>query len=155
MRLPRTPPKKGRIEIIPMIDAIFFLLVFFMFSSLSMVRMKGMNVTLPQAPAASAATTGVSVKVAGDASARKVFVTVNEEGLVSLDGSPLNPRDLSAALRQGLDGKGAKLVIVQPAKTGTMQQLVTLMDALNAVTLADGSRPTVLIATDPVDRPEP
>ncbi len=42
--LPRT-----RIEIIPMIDTIFFLLVFFMLSSLSMTRLKSLPVALPQA----------------------------------------------------------------------------------------------------------
>ena len=37
MRLPRKGNrKKARIEIIPMIDTIFFLLVFFMISTLSM-----------------------------------------------------------------------------------------------------------------------
>ena len=40
----KLPMRKARIEIIPMIDTIFFLLVFFMFTSLSMVQMKGMGV---------------------------------------------------------------------------------------------------------------
>ena len=35
MRLTRPEPKKARIEIIPMIDTIFFLLVFFMLTSLA------------------------------------------------------------------------------------------------------------------------
>jgi biopolymer transport protein ExbD len=45
----RRPLKKGRIEIIPMIDTMFFLLVFFMLSSLSLTRMLGMPVNLPKA----------------------------------------------------------------------------------------------------------
>ena len=36
MRIQRRSIKKARIEIIPMIDTIFFLLVFFMISTLSM-----------------------------------------------------------------------------------------------------------------------
>ena len=40
-------PKKARIEIIPMIDTIFFLLVFFMIESLSMVQMQSRRVSLP------------------------------------------------------------------------------------------------------------
>ncbi|HPP74820.1 MAG TPA: biopolymer transporter ExbD, partial [Armatimonadota bacterium] len=36
MKLNRFQPKKARIEIIPMIDTIFFLLVFFMIASLAM-----------------------------------------------------------------------------------------------------------------------
>jgi biopolymer transport protein ExbD len=41
------PSKKGRIEIIPLIDIMFFLLASFMMVSLSQVHMKGIKVNLP------------------------------------------------------------------------------------------------------------
>jgi len=41
--------KRTRIEIIPMIDTMFFLLVFFMLSSLSLTNLLAMPVNLPQA----------------------------------------------------------------------------------------------------------
>ena len=41
------PHKKARIEIIPLIDIMFFLLASFMMVSLSQVHMKGMKVELP------------------------------------------------------------------------------------------------------------
>lgn len=44
--------KKPKIMIIPMIDIIFFLLVFFMMSMLSMVVQKSINLNLPQAATA-------------------------------------------------------------------------------------------------------
>jgi biopolymer transport protein ExbD len=43
------PHRKARIEIIPLIDIMFFLLASFMLVSLSMIRMKGVKMTLPQA----------------------------------------------------------------------------------------------------------
>ncbi|HXM25977.1 MAG TPA: biopolymer transporter ExbD [Chthoniobacterales bacterium] len=43
------PHKKGRIEIIPLIDIMFFLLASFMMVSLSQVHMKGIKVNLPTA----------------------------------------------------------------------------------------------------------
>lgn len=49
MRLPATAKKKARIEIIPMIDTMFFLLVFFMIATLSMTLQRGMPVNLPTA----------------------------------------------------------------------------------------------------------
>jgi len=52
MRIQRRSMKKARIEIIPMIDTIFFLLVFFMISTLSMSQYKGMPVNLPKRPPA-------------------------------------------------------------------------------------------------------
>jgi biopolymer transport protein ExbD len=50
------PHKKARIEIIPLIDIMFFLLASFMLVSLSMIRMKGVKMTLPQAVSASTET---------------------------------------------------------------------------------------------------
>lgn len=41
--------KRTRIEIIPMIDTMFFLLVFFMLSSLALTKLNGLPVNLPQA----------------------------------------------------------------------------------------------------------
>ena len=41
--------KRTRIEIIPMIDTMFFLLVFFMLSSLALVRQNSIHVNLPKA----------------------------------------------------------------------------------------------------------
>lgn len=52
MKLQSFQPKKARIEIIPMIDTIFFLLVFFMIASLAMTTMKGMPVNLPKSGSA-------------------------------------------------------------------------------------------------------
>jgi biopolymer transport protein ExbD len=49
VRLARREPKKARIEIIPMIDTVFFLLVFFMMASLAMAVYHGMPVNLPKA----------------------------------------------------------------------------------------------------------
>lgn len=49
---PRRELKRTKIEIIPMIDTIFFLLVFFMLSSLALVKLNGLPVNLPQAATA-------------------------------------------------------------------------------------------------------
>src|SRR5438105_15851834 len=44
--------KRTKIEIIPMIDTMFFLLVFFMLSSLALARLNGFPVNLPRASTA-------------------------------------------------------------------------------------------------------
>jgi biopolymer transport protein ExbD len=49
VKLRRRPPRKARIEIIPMIDTVFFLLVFFMMASLAMTVHGGIPVNLPKA----------------------------------------------------------------------------------------------------------
>ena len=64
------PHKKARIEIIPLIDIMFFLLASFMLVSLSMIRMKGVKLNLPQAATASAETEKdfypISIKTDGE-----------------------------------------------------------------------------------------
>lgn len=52
MKLPRYAGKKARIEIIPMIDTMFFLLVFFMIATLTMTMQRGIGVNLPHAATA-------------------------------------------------------------------------------------------------------
>ena len=46
------PIKRARIEIIPLIDIMFFLLAAFMLVSLTMINMKGIDVNLPTATSA-------------------------------------------------------------------------------------------------------
>jgi biopolymer transport protein ExbD len=47
------PHKKARIEIIPLIDIMFFLLASFMMASVSMIRLQSIKMDLPTATAAS------------------------------------------------------------------------------------------------------
>ena len=50
MEIPRLQPKRrARLEIVPLIDIIFFLLATFVLVSLSMVKNKGIPVVLPKA----------------------------------------------------------------------------------------------------------
>jgi len=58
------PHKKARIEIIPLIDIMFFLLASFMMVSLSQVHMKGIKVNLP---------TGVS----GETQSKREYISVS------------------------------------------------------------------------------
>ncbi len=77
------PHKRARIEIIPLIDIMFFLLASFMMVSLSQTHMKGIKVALPsaQAPPPTQVKDYVSVRVgAGNA--------------VSFDGQLVNDEDI-------------------------------------------------------------
>ena len=67
------PHRKARIEIIPLIDIMFFLLASFMLVSLSMIRMKGVKMNLPQAGSASAETKPDFVPIAVSPTGEIVF----------------------------------------------------------------------------------
>lgn len=149
MKIKRAPAKKARIEIIPMIDAIFFLLVFFMFSSLSMVRMNAVNVALPtQGKSGFAAS---SAKQKQPASPAKLIVTVTDKGQYFLNRKQVNANTLQQSLQNDLSTRSNVVVVVNVAKTQTAQSLINVMDMVRRVTPAGGAPLQVLIATEPVD----
>ncbi|HEX3818647.1 MAG TPA: biopolymer transporter ExbD [Chthoniobacterales bacterium] len=77
------PHKKARIEIIPLIDIMFFLLASFMMVSLSQVHMKGMKVNLP---------TG---KMGVTQTKREyVSLSVDKDGQIYFDKTPMDPNQV-------------------------------------------------------------
>ena len=75
MRIPLPVAKrKARIEIIPLIDIVFFLLATFVMVSLSMVRNQGLPVNLPKAAASTAAEGRQEAVVVGVTKAGDFFI---------------------------------------------------------------------------------
>jgi biopolymer transport protein ExbD len=76
------PHKKARIEIIPLIDIMFFLLASFMMASLTMIRMQSIKMDLPTATAATRDfkpdIVNVAVDKKGDIFIEKQLVTTME-----------------------------------------------------------------------------
>ncbi len=83
--------RKARIEIIPLIDIVFFLLATFVMVSLSMVKSQGVKVQLPRAE------TG-SRQEAGD----KEFtvITVTENGDIYINRKKISAFELPARLKE-------------------------------------------------------
>ena len=80
--------KKARIEIIPLIDIIFFLLATFVMVSMSMVKNQGISVTLPVASSGQPVDRTVSKTV-----------TATKNGDIFLDTERVSMETLSAKLR--------------------------------------------------------
>lgn len=76
------PHKKARIEIIPLIDIMFFLLASFMMASLTMIRLQSIKMDLPTATQATRDfkpdILNISVDKAGDIYIEKKLVTTHE-----------------------------------------------------------------------------
>jgi biopolymer transport protein ExbD len=83
------PKKHARIEIIPLIDIMFFLLASFMMVSLSQVRLKGMKVNLP---------TGSS----GEVQNKKDYVSlsVDKDGFYYFDKTKIALEEILPKLQQ-------------------------------------------------------
>ena len=117
MKVRRRPPRKARIEIIPMIDTVFFLLVFFMMASLAMTVHGGIPVNLPKAAKAEAARAPVSISVARD-------------GVVYLEREAIKPAELTARL-QARSHTEPDLAVVIEADTEVLHgRVVDVMDAV-------------------------
>lgn len=96
---PSRQRRRGRIEIIPMIDVMFFLLATFMLASLSLQNLHSMTVNLPRGQAQPLA------------ALRSVTLTVTREGELLLDRTAVTLDTLAADLRPRLAGAGASVIV--------------------------------------------
>lgn len=80
--------RRPKIEIIPMVDVMFLLLVFYILSTIAMTIERGMPVSLPTA--ASGESTSVE----------EITVTVNREGAVFVNHDPVELKALGQALEE-------------------------------------------------------
>jgi biopolymer transport protein ExbD len=124
MRIQRRTPKKARIEIIPMIDTIFFLLVFFMISTLSMAQYRGLPVNLPKAASGQ------------QAPAESAAITIDKESRIFLNKEEVDKAALGDLLRQQL-AQNADLLVVINADDGVEHgRVVEVMDIARGANVA-------------------
>jgi len=116
MRLKRSEPKKARIEIIPMIDTVFFLLVFFMIASLAMTTMKGMPVNLPKS------------EMATDRSVVKTVVTITGGGSYYVDKRRVSFEEIYPLLQARLRDNPKMVVVINCDKENNWGKGIEVMD---------------------------
>lgn len=112
--------KKPVFMIIPMIDIIFFLLVFFMMNSLQTIAQKALSVQLPQAQSASA-----PVQM-------PIILTVDAEGHITMDNKPVSYDEASDMMKKHILENSNAAVILQADKRTAHGQVVAVMDMLKA-----------------------
>lgn len=135
MKLPRAEMKKARIEIIPMIDAIFFLLVFFMMTSLSMVQLNSQKVNLPQSASQ-------AVQLQGP----KIVVSVTREGELFLDRERIEEKQLLSLLAPRVQAQPQTVVILNVDRDQQMARFSRVFDLVKQANPA-----SVMIAATPRD----
>ena len=119
MKIPRRQRKRTRIEIIPMIDTMFFLLVFFMVATLSMTMQRGIPVNLPHAATAQEELHQV------------VTLTVTREGQLFFDKAPMaSPADAAARLARWKATGTDVFVVINADRAVEHGRVVDLMDAV-------------------------
>ena len=119
MKIRRFGKKKARIEIIPMIDTMFFLLVFFMVATMSMTVMRGMPVNLPKVDSAD------SRSVPENRS-----VTISSDGSLYLDKEAIRIEELGGSLRAYAAADQDALVIINADESVIHGKVVEVMDTV-------------------------
>jgi biopolymer transport protein ExbD len=90
--------RKGRIEIIPMIDVMFFLLATFMLASLSMQNLNSLTVNLPQGQAEKLTT------------AQPVTLTLTQDSRIYINKTAVTLDSLAATVKPLLGADGNLIV---------------------------------------------
>lgn len=107
-----------QLMIIPMIDIIFFLLVFFMISTLSMVQQHTLPVNLPKAAAGQLDTT------------KSFTLTVQKNGSVLFDQEEISPGLLAKRIALELLKQSDPIFVLRGEKEAEYGQIITVLDAL-------------------------
>lgn len=110
--------EKPEVVIIPMIDIMFFLLVFFMISTMSMVDLKTTDVNLPKA---SNVQTNLAVTY---------LVTVKQDGSLWLQDQPIGMEDLIRRAQVEKSRSSQFAVAIRADESVQYKDLMGLMDRL-------------------------
>ena len=111
--------KETKIEIIPMIDTMFFLLVFFLLSSLSLISVNGAKVKLPKAK------TATTPKKRAD-----LTVTVEPNGITKVENTEFPAADVGDALIRSAQRTGLLPATQDPAAVAeAASKLVVVINA--------------------------
>jgi biopolymer transport protein ExbD len=125
--------EKARIEIIPMIDIMMFLLVFFMLATLKMIQGAGIKLDLPQSSTAEQLQQTI-----------KVSIGVTKGDQLYLDAKEITPEALTAHLQE-LVHEAKKVDVAIAGDEGTSyKNIVKVMDLVRAAGIS-----SVALATNP------
>ncbi len=133
VRIKRPPPSKALISLVPLIDVMLILLVFFMVTStyLDLDMMPAVDRTGQAAP-----NTAPPAR-AGAQTAVPMLIRIGSDGRPALRGRLLDRTDLAAAIRARLDAAPRTRILILPLAGARMQALISVMET---ATLAGATR---------------
>lgn len=115
-------PKKARIEIIPLIDVMFFLLASFIMVSLQMQKLQSLHMDLPSAVAA-----------ARDRKPDILNVDIDKVGDIQVEGKRFNLVELEDLVKERLKLNGRLPVYLRSAPEAKHGRVLEILDAVRAV----------------------
>ncbi|MGL5942578.1 MAG: ExbD/TolR family protein [Waterburya sp.] len=121
MRLPEEPDLPPSINILPMIDVIFAILVFFIISSLYLTRSEGLPVNLPRASTAEVQKT------------KQITVSLDNKGKLTIDSQPAQLNQLKTRIEELIKTESTATVVINADKTVEHGQVIDVMDQLRQI----------------------
>lgn len=121
MRLPNESDRPPQINIIPMIDVIFAILVYFIISSLFLTRSEGLPVNLPQAETVQLQKT------------QQITVSLDSEGILSIDREPIELTELKATVENSMETEQTTVVVINADETVDHGLVVDVIDQLRQI----------------------
>ena len=115
------PQKKARIEIIPLIDIMFFLLAAFMMASLTMIRLHSIKMDLPTATAASR-----------DFQPDMLNISVDKAGEVFVDKKQVSLEALRGLLSERFRANANAPVYISGDKDATHGSVIRVLDVVRS-----------------------
>ncbi|PWD69346.1 ExbD/TolR family protein [Pectobacterium versatile] len=122
--------QKAHIDLVPMIDVMMFLLVFFVLISMNVIPALGLKTQLPAA--------GNAQQLKPQ---KKAIITLGAQDHLELDGQPMALSDLVTTLQQQRQDQQTT-IIINSDKSVEVERLVAVMD-----TLRQGGFSSISIAT--------
>ncbi|RLA92705.1 MAG: biopolymer transporter ExbD [Deltaproteobacteria bacterium] len=118
MKIKRNIQRQARIEMVPLIDVVFLLLVFFIYAMLSMVVHRGIPINLPESKSAL-----IDKK-------DYVSLSITKEGKVYLDKMPVCLEELKTLLIQKKKNNPNVKVFISGDKMVYYEKIITVLDII-------------------------
>ncbi|HEY9906062.1 MAG TPA: biopolymer transporter ExbD [Thermosynechococcaceae cyanobacterium] len=116
-----TPTEDVQIQIMPLIDVIFCILVFFILAALQLTRQQGISVDLPKA------STGAPQM------RDMVVVTIDASGQQFVDKQPINPAQLRSLLRDYQQKNPRGMLVLNASSGRAYSEVVQVLDTMRSV----------------------
>ena len=110
--------KKVRIEMLPLIDIVFLLLVFFIYAMLSMAVHRGLPILLP-----TSSTADIDKSLV-------LSVTIKSDGTLYVDREQINFNDLTAVLKRKIETGNDPGVLLFAERSLSYQNLFRVLDQI-------------------------
>lgn len=120
--------KRARIEVIPLIDIMFFLLATFVLVSVSMTENRGLLVALPESNT-NEARDGELIKAEGEVEPLKITVSILEDGTYALDKESVDFVTLKNKIQKLVEeNPQQKFLTLMGDKASNLQNTVQVLD---------------------------